>query len=69
MIHKYQAIAAPLANRVIGSITADITRAQNAAGESALGDVIADAQLADTRPANKGNAVVAFMNPAVSAPI
>ena len=48
---------------MIGSITADITRAQNAAGESALGDVIADAQLADTRPANKGNAVVAFMNP------
>ena len=63
LIDKYQRIAAPLANRVIGSITADITRAQNAAGESALGDVIADAQLADTRPANKGNAVVAFMNP------
>lgn len=63
LINKYKAIAAPLANRVIGSITADITRAQNAAGESALGDVIADAQLADTRPANKGNAVVAFMNP------
>ena len=63
LIAKYQRIAAPLANRVIGAITADITRAQNAAGESALGDVIADAQLADTRPANKGNAVVAFMNP------
>jgi 5'-nucleotidase len=63
LIQKYQRIAAPLANRVIGSITADITRAQTPAGESALGDVIADAQLADTRPANKGNAVVAFMNP------
>ena len=63
LIQKYQRIAAPLANRVIGSITADITRAQTPAGESALGDVIEDAQLADTRPANKGNAVVAFMNP------
>ena len=32
LIAKYQRIAAPLANRVIGAITADITRAQNAAG-------------------------------------
>jgi len=63
LIAHYQRLAAPLANRVIGRITADITRAQNAAGESALGDVIADAQLAATRPANKGGAVVAFMNP------
>ena len=45
LIAKYNAIAAPLANRVIGSITATITRTNNAAGESALGDVIADAQL------------------------
>lgn len=63
LIAKYLAIAAPLANRVIGSITADITRALNAAGESALGDVIADAQLAATQPAGFGDAVVAFMNP------
>ncbi len=46
LIAKYNAIAAPLANRVIGSITADITRAKHAAGESALGDVIADGPLA-----------------------
>lgn len=56
-------IAAPLANRIIGSISATITRSQNAAGESALGDVIADGQLADTAPAGRGDAVVAFMNP------
>jgi 5'-nucleotidase len=60
LINKYNAIAAPLANRVIGSITADITRANNAAGESALGDVIADGQLEAT--VGQG-AVVAFMNP------
>ncbi len=36
--------------RVVGSITADITNTNNAAGESALGDVIADAQLATRRP-------------------
>src|SRR5690606_19859918 len=53
----------PLANRVIGSITADITRTANAAGESALGDVIADSQLAATAPADLGGAQAAFMNP------
>ena len=63
LIDKYNAIAAPLANRVIGSITANITRTANAAGESALGDVIADAQLDATNDPGFGDAVVAFMNP------
>ncbi len=63
LITKYNAIAAPLANRVIGQITANITRATNPAGESALGDLIADAQLLATTPANLGGAVIAFMNP------
>lgn len=63
LIDKYDALSAPLANQVIGTITSDITRSSNAAGESALGDVIADAQLAATAPAGFGDAVVAFMNP------
>jgi 5'-nucleotidase len=63
LIQKYRALSDPLANRVIGSITADILRAPNAAGESALGDVIADAQLYATSPVGFGEAVVAFMNP------
>ncbi len=63
LIAKYNAIAAPLANRVIGSITANITRTNNAAGESALGDVIADGQLEATSDPALGGAVVAFMNP------
>lgn len=63
LLAKYNAIAAPLANRVIGSITAPITRTANAAGESALGDVIADGQLAATTAPELGGAVVAFMNP------
>jgi 5'-nucleotidase len=63
LIARYNAIAAPIANRVIGSVTADITRAANPAGASALGDVIADGQLAATAPADQGGAVVAFMNP------
>ena len=63
LIAKYGAIAAPLANRVIGSITTNITRTQNPAGESALGDVIADGQLDATNDPGFGDAVVAFMNP------
>jgi 5'-nucleotidase len=63
LIAKYNALSAPIANRVVGTITGDITRTPNAAGESALGDVIADAQLAATAPTDFGGAVVAFMNP------
>ena len=63
LIDKYDNLSAPLANAIIGTITADITRANNGAGESALGDVIADAQLAATASAGTGNAVVALMNP------
>ncbi|HSL27615.1 MAG TPA: bifunctional metallophosphatase/5'-nucleotidase [Anaerolineales bacterium] len=63
LIDRYNTIAAPLANRVIGSITADITSTANAAGESALGDVIADGQLAATADPSLGGAVIAFMNP------
>jgi 5'-nucleotidase len=63
LIAKYNAIAAPLANRVIGSITANISRTNNTAGESALGDVIADGQLEATADPGFGDAVVAFMNP------
>lgn len=62
LIDRYNAIAAPLANRVIGQITADILRAANPAGESALGDVIADAQLDATDDPGFGDAVIAFMN-------
>lgn len=63
LIAKYNAVAEPLANRIIGQITADILRAANPAGESALGDVIADAQLDATDDPGFGDAVVAFMNP------
>ena len=63
IVDKYVNLSAPLANQIVGSITADITRTANAAGESALGDVIADAQLAATAPSDFGGSVIAFMNP------
>ncbi|HEY7738427.1 MAG TPA: bifunctional metallophosphatase/5'-nucleotidase [Candidatus Limnocylindria bacterium] len=60
LVSYYETAVAPIANVVVGSITADITSTANAAGESALGDVIADAQLAYTQTAG---ADLAFMNP------
>ena len=62
LVDKYRRLSAPFANRVIGRITADITRAANAAGESALGDVIADAQLFATAAPERGGAQISFMN-------
>jgi len=63
VVQQYVAAAAPLANRVIGRIQGDLTRTASPLGESALGDVIADAQLVATQPANLGGAQLAFMNP------
>ncbi len=62
LIDKYETLAAPRANAVVGRVTSNITRRQNEAGESALGDLIADAQLAATSRPDSGGAVVAFMN-------
>ncbi|HET9142673.1 bifunctional metallophosphatase/5'-nucleotidase [Actinophytocola sp.] len=60
IVDKYRTAVAPIANRVVGAISADITRAATPAGETALGDVIADAQLAYTSSAS---AQLALMNP------
>ncbi len=61
LLDKYRVAVAPIANRIVGSISADITRSTNAAQETALGDVIADAQLAYTKAS--AGAQIAFMNP------
>src|ERR1700744_4284177 len=46
LIAAYDKLAAPIGNRRAGSVTATLSRAPNEAGESALGDIVADAQLA-----------------------
>lgn len=64
IVGKYRALAMPITNRVVGEITAAMPdSAVTLAGESALGDVIADAQLQATAATGLGEAVVAFMNP------
>lgn len=63
LISAYKTVAGPLIARPVGRIAAALTREETAAGESVLGDVVADAQLAATRAADKGAAVVAVTNP------
>jgi 5'-nucleotidase len=63
LLEAYDRFAAPIANRSAGSVTDTLSRTPNDAGESTLGDIIADAQLAATASENSGNAVVALTNP------
>ncbi|HWH01318.1 MAG TPA: bifunctional metallophosphatase/5'-nucleotidase [Pilimelia sp.] len=58
---KYRTAVAPIANRVVGAVTADISRDAGRNGESPLGGLIADAQLAYT--AGAAGAQLALMNP------
>jgi 5'-nucleotidase len=68
ILKTYEDLSAPLANRIVGTISGDILSArgtpngQNAAGEQPMGDVIADAMLERTAPSDFGGAVAAFMN-------
>ena len=64
LITQYNDLVKPIASKVIGHINSDVTRTQNPGGESQLGDLIADAQLADQSVVTNGQTpVIAFMNP------
>jgi 5'-nucleotidase len=74
IVNYWNARSAVAGNVVVGSITADITRAyggvdangkpiENRGGESSLGNLVADAQLAAMQQDQYGHPVIAFMNP------
>ena len=66
LIARYKELVKPIASNVIGHITKDVTKTvpPNGSGESALGDLIADAQLADPSVVTGGQVPeIAFMNP------
>jgi 5'-nucleotidase len=65
LIQKYQTLVAPIESKVIGHITTPtISRTPDASLESPLGNLIADAQLADPSTITGGKTpVIAFMNP------
>jgi len=69
-VAKYSALSEPLENRVVARVQTEITQAANAAGESTLGNLIADAHLFAANSPEKGGAVLAFNNPgSLRAPI
>ncbi|WP_444949200.1 bifunctional metallophosphatase/5'-nucleotidase [Micromonospora ureilytica] len=66
LINRYKTVLGPVAGQQVGVTSQAITRSQEtlfgtSLGESPLGNLIADAQLAATD--NEQNAVAAFMNP------
>lgn len=72
VIDTYQALVSGIADQVIGHIADGtlVSRSQNAAGESPLGDLIADGQVADPTTIEAGASgptahtpVIALMNP------
>ena len=60
LVDEAKTKAAPIANRPVGTISADVMRAAVPSGESQLGNMIADAQLESTKGAG---AQLALMNP------
>ncbi|WP_370414004.1 bifunctional UDP-sugar hydrolase/5'-nucleotidase [Streptomyces fradiae] len=69
LISRYKTLSAPVANRAVGHISADIEnplpdpKKPFADVERPAGNLIADAQLEAMAPADKGGAQLALMNP------
>lgn len=63
LLAGYQSKTAAIANRIVGTLTQPLSSAPNVTGESQLGDLIADAELAAANAPGQGGAVIAFMNP------
>ncbi|WP_030660422.1 bifunctional UDP-sugar hydrolase/5'-nucleotidase [Streptomyces rimosus] len=63
LIQRWNKLAAPVADKPVGYISADIPGRGQATPETPLGDLIADAQLAAVKAADKGGAQLALMNP------
>ena len=67
LVQRHVALAAPLAERPVGRITATLANVNNDAGERPVGGVVADAELAATLAAG---AQMVFLNPgSLRAPI
>ncbi|MFJ4874094.1 bifunctional metallophosphatase/5'-nucleotidase [Streptomyces sp. NPDC088745] len=63
LIQRWNVLAAPIANRPQGYISADIEGRGSTAMEKPLGNLIADAQQQGLAAADKGGAQLALMNP------
>lgn len=63
LVAHYEALAAPIAQRVIGRIASELPDRVDAAGNMPAGELVADAQLAATAAPAMGGAQLALMNP------
>jgi 5'-nucleotidase len=63
LVDRYVKAAEPIAARAVGRLAGPALKENNEHGESVLGNLIADAQLAATKGAANGNARIALMNP------
>lgn len=63
LVARYRDAAKADETRVVGLLAGPATREQSRSGESQMGNLIADAQLAATQAADNGGAQIAFMNP------
>lgn len=61
LVDRYVAAARPAAERVVGKLSGPALKDPDD-GDSSAGELIADAQLAATRAANRGGAEIAFIN-------
>ena len=62
LVERYAALTEPLEKRVVALVKQEINAVANAAGESTLGNLIADAHLFATASPDRGGAVMAFNN-------
>jgi 5'-nucleotidase len=60
-VTRYHKLLAPISNRKVGQLTRDANRNPSRSGETVLGNLAADAQLAATRKKNKGGAQIALV--------
>ena len=62
LIEHYRPFSAKVGGRQVGAVASDIDRADNPAGETALGQIVADAMLEASRDPANGGALVALVN-------
>jgi 5'-nucleotidase len=63
ILKKYKPMAEKITQQVVGELAGPLSKKPNDAGESAMGDLIADAQLWATKDKEQGGAQIALMNP------
>ena len=62
IVDGYAKLAAPIVNRVVGSVAGEITRTKSESGETPMGALVADAELEATSAPGSGGAQVALTN-------